>query len=94
MITKATLPHVSKPAVSKSHYHRQFTSDPSHVATFHNVSTSYNPLPSSAEVKNEWSYTSTPPPCHNGMDQKSSYHLLSTSYSYSFFLFSKCLEEV
>jgi len=78
---------VSQPAVSQFQYHRKFTSDPSQVAAFHNVSTSHNPLPSSAEVKNEWSYTSTPPTCHNGMDQKSSYRLLSTSYTVFILLF-------
>ena len=81
LITKATLYHMSQPAVSQSQYHRKFTSDPSQVATFDNVSTSHNTLPSSAEVKNEWSYTSTTPTCHNGMDQKSSYRLLFASYS-------------
>ena len=60
MITKATVCHVTQPAVSQSQNHGKFTSHPSQVATSHKVSTSRNTLPSSAEVKNEWSYTLRP----------------------------------
>ena len=84
-VTKATIRHMSQPVVSQFQYHRKFTSDPSPVATFHNVSTSHNPPPTSAEVKIEWSYTSTPPTCHSGMDQKTSY-LVTFHTSYSVFI--------
>jgi len=76
MITKATLSRDSASCIT-IHYNRKFTSDPSQVTNFHNGSTSHNPLPSSAEVKNEWSYTSTPPTFENDMDKKTSYLLLS-----------------
>ena len=34
-----------------------------------------HPPPSSAQVKNEWSYTSTPPACLHSVDREKVYHL-------------------
>jgi len=93
MITKTTVCHVSQPAVSHSQYHRKFTSDPSQVATFHNVSTSHNTLPSSAVVKNEWSYTLRPLNSKTAWPKKLIIFYFPHHILYSCFFFSIWLEE-
>jgi len=39
-----------------------------------------HPPPSSAKVKNEWSYTSTPPVCLHGVERKKAYFLSLTNF--------------
>ena len=38
----------------------------------------HSPSSTSAEIKNEWSYTSASPPCHCGMDRE--------DFTYTFFV--------
>lgn len=88
LITKATIYHVPEPVVSTYQYHSKITSAPSQVATSHKDSSSYNTSPSTAEVKNGWSYISTPPICLHNVDRENflsfTFHIIFSIHYFSF----------